>query len=137
MLETIKRLLAHPDTGDLSIDDPRTTERRRSIIQENRFLWRIYDEWYRLISACIPEGPGGVFELGSGGGFLGDYIPGLITSEVFRCPNVRLLVDARRLPFSSGSLKAIAMIDVFHHIPDNRSFLAEAQRCLRSGGHIV
>ncbi len=137
MVEAIKGLLAHPDTRDLNIDDPRTTERRRGIIQKNKFLCRIYDEWYRLISACIPEGPGSVFELGSGAGFLARYIPGLIASEVFLCPDIQLVLDARQLPFSSGSLKAIAMVDVLHHIPDNRAFLKEAQRCVRSGGSIV
>jgi len=137
MMQAIRRLLADPDTRDLSLDDPRTTQRRRGIIQNNRFLWRIYDEWYRMISACIPEGPGRVFELGSGAGFLAQYIPGLIASEVFVCPDIQLVLDARRLPFSPGSLKAIAMVDVLHHIPDNRAFLAEGQRCLRSGGSIV
>jgi SAM-dependent methyltransferase len=137
MLGIIKRLLAHPATRDLGIDDPRTTERRRAIIQGNRFLWRIYDEWYRSIAARIPEGPGCVLELGSGAGFLARYIPGLITSEVFLCPDIKLVLDAQRLPFSSGSLKAIAMVDVLHHVPDNRVFLTEAQRCLRSGGSVV
>jgi len=137
MVERIKSLLAHPETRDLSIDDPRTTERRRSIIQKNAFLRRIYDEWYRSIAACIPAGTGRVLELGSGAGFLAQYVPGLITSEVFVCPDIQLVLDARRLPFPSGSLKAIAMVDVLHHIPDNRAFLAEAQRCLRSGGSIA
>jgi len=138
MIERIKKLLAHPDTRDLSIDDPRTTHRRRGIIQSNRFLWRIYDEWYRRIYACIQEGPPGrVLELGSGAGFLAHYIPGVITSEVFLCSDIQLVLDARRLPFSCGSLKAIVMVDVLHHVPDNRAFLAEAQRCLRPGGSIV
>jgi SAM-dependent methyltransferase len=137
MVEAIKRLLAHPDTRDLSLDDPRTTQRRRRIIQNNRFLRRIYDEWYRLISACIPEGPGSVLELGSGAGFLAQYIPDLIASELFICSDIQLVLDARCLPFLSGSLKAIAMVDVFHHIPDSRAFLADAQRCLRPGGSIV
>ena len=137
MVEALKRLLAHPDTRDLSIDDPHTTTRRRSIIQSNRFLWRIYDEWYRMISSCIPDGPGRALELGSGAGFLEQYVPGLIASEVFPCPDIELVLDARRLPFSSGSLKAIAMVDVLHHIPDNRAFFAEAQHCLRPGGCIA
>lgn len=137
MVEAIKRLLAHPETRDLTIDDPRTTQRRRDIIRSNPFLWRIYDEWYRLISTCIPQCPGSVFELGSGAGFLAQYIPDLIASEVFPCRDIQLVLDARQLPFSSGSLRAIAMVDVLHHIPDNRAFLTEAQRCLRSGGSIV
>lgn len=137
MLGIIKRLLAHPATRGLDINDPRTTDRRREVIRSNRFLWRVYDEWYRMIASCIPEGRGRVFELGSGAGFLQHYVPDLITSEVFPCPDIQLVLDARRMPFSSGSLKAVAMVDVLHHIPDTRAFLSEAQRCLRPGGRIV
>ena len=137
MVDAIKKWLAHPGTRDLAIDDPRTTERRRGIIQSNRFLWRIYDEWYRSIAARIPDGPGSVLELGSGAGFLAKYVPGLIASEVFLCPDLNVVLDARQLPFASGSLKAIVMVDVFHHIPDSRAFLQEAQRCLRPGGSMV
>ncbi len=137
MIHGIRRLLAHPATRGLEIDDPRTTDMRRSIIESNRFLWRIYDEWYRLVAGHIPIGAGRVLELGSGAGFLGQYIPDLITSEVFACSDIELVLDARRLPFSSASLKAIAMIDVLHHLPEIRAFLTEAQRCLRPGGSIV
>lgn len=137
MVEVVKRLFSHPDTRDLGIDDPRTTDLRKGIIQSNKFLWRIYDEWYRLISACIPEGSGKVLELGSGAGFLTRYVPELIASEVFPCSGIQLVLDARELPFSSGSLRSIAMVDVFHHIPGSRAFLTEARRCLRSGGSIV
>ncbi len=137
MLDALKRLLLHPDVRHLSIDDPETTQLRRGIIQNNRFLWRIYEEWYRSIAGCIPPGPGAVLELGSGAGFLGQHVPGVITSEVFPCSDIQLVLDARWLPFSSASLKAIAMVDVLHHIPDNHAFLREAQRCLRPGGAIV
>jgi len=137
MVDAIKKWLAHAATRDLSIDDPRTTQRRRSIIEGNRFLWRIYDEWYRAIAARVPEGPGRVLELGSGAGFLAKYLPGLIASEVFPCPGLNVVLDARQLPFADASLKAIVMVDVFHHIPDSRAFLKEADRCLRPGGSIV
>jgi SAM-dependent methyltransferase len=137
MVNAFKKWLAHPATRDLAIDDPRTTERRRGIIHSNKFLWRIYDEWYRSIAARIPQGEGRMLELGSGAGFLDRYVPGLIASEIFACPDLDLVLDARQLPFASGSLKAIVMVDVFHHIPDCRTFLHEAERCLRPGGAIV
>ena len=137
MIGAIRKLLAHPATRDLGIDDPRTTERRRQIIHGNRFLWRIYDEWYRLITARLPEGAGGVVELGHGSGFLEQHIPGLITSEVFPCRGVDLVLDGRRLPFPAASLKAIVMVNVLHHVPGIREFLGEARRCLRPGGSIV
>src|SRR6476469_5405820 len=116
MVEVVKRLFSHPATRDLGIDDPRTTDLRKNIIQSNKFLWRIYDEWYRLISACIPAGPGKVVELGSGAGFLDRYVPGLIATEVFPCCGVQVVLDARDMPFASGSLRSLVMVDVFHHI---------------------
>jgi len=33
-----------------------------------------------------------------------------------------------------GSLRAIVMTNVFHHIPDVRRFLGEVHRCLKPGG---
>lgn len=137
MIKAVRSLLAHPDLRDLDIDDPRTTERRRDIIRKNTFLTQIYDEWYRLLCSCIPQGDGAVLELGSGAGFLSNYIPDLITSEVFPCTDIRCVLDARHLPFLSHSLRSVAMVDVLHHIPDCRKFFVEATRCLRSGGSLV
>lgn len=133
----LRNLLAHPATRDLTLDDPRTTDRRRAIIRSNGFLARIYDEWYSRLAACIPEGPGRVLELGSGAGFFSEYVPGLITSEVFSCSGIQLVTDARQLPFPDACLKSIAMVDVFHHIPDARAFLSEAARSLRPGGSLA
>ena len=133
----LRRLLAHPLTRALDIDDPATTVLRRSIVHRKPFLKRIYEEWYRAIANCLPDVPGSVLELGSGAGFLADYVPGLITSEVFYCPNVRLVLDGQSLPIGSESLRGIAMINVLHHVPDTRAFLTEAARCLRPGGVIA
>ena len=130
-------LLDHPKTRHLGVDDPRITERRRDVIQENGFLRCIYDEWYSLLVGRIPQGSGGVLELGSGGGFLSDYVSGLITSEVFECRGVQAVLDGRQLPFPTASLKAIVMVDVLHHIAETKPFLAEAKRCLRSGGTLL
>ena len=67
--------LAHPLTRGLDIDDPRTTELRRSIIRYKKFLRRIYEEWYTALAGALPEVQGPVLELGSGAGFLREYIP--------------------------------------------------------------
>lgn len=129
----VNRLLAHPLTCGLAVDDPRTTALRRQIVRGKPFLTAIYREWYGRILAHIPRG-GHVLELGSGAGFLGDMAPEVITSEVFLTPGVALVADGRHLPFMTGGLDAIVMTDVFHHIPDVASFLGEAARCVRPGG---
>jgi SAM-dependent methyltransferase len=133
----IRSLLAHPLTRGLDIDSPATTAIRRRIVREKGFLRRLYGEWYRLILEELPVVEGHLLELGSGAGFMGEVIEGLITSEVFATPGISVVLDGARLPFRAKSLRAIAMTDVFHHVPRARAFLAEAQRCLRPGGRIV
>jgi SAM-dependent methyltransferase len=130
-------VFSHPKTRHLRIDDPRMTELRRDVIQENSFLKCIYDEWYSLLVSRIPQGSGRVLELGSGAGFLADYVPDVITSEIFVCQGVQAALDGRQLPFPTASLKAIVMVDVLHHIAETRPFLAEAKRCLRSEGALL
>jgi len=135
--ETLRGLLAHPLTRGLDLDDPRTTELRREVIRSKPFLRRLYDDWYRCIAEQVPLGAAPVLEVGSGAAYLDDWVEGLITSEAFFCRKVKLVADAMELPFSTASLGAIVMTDVFHHIRDARRFLQEAVRCLRPGGRIV
>jgi len=133
----LKDFLAHPLTREFDIDSPRCTEIRWSIIQKKPFLRQIYEEWYSAISALLPLPEEPVLELGSGGGFLSDYITELITSEVFYCQHVGVILDGSRLPFANESLGAIVMTDVLHHLPQAKGFLAEAKRCVRSGGLVI
>ncbi|HXL23262.1 MAG TPA: methyltransferase domain-containing protein [Candidatus Dormibacteraeota bacterium] len=133
----LRRLLAHPLTASLDMDDPATTELRKQIIAGKPFLKAIYDEWYTILANALPAGKGEAVELGSGAGYCARFIPGLITSDVFLCSSARVVLDAQRLPFSTGSLRAVTMTNVLHHMPDVRRFLIEAVRCLRSGGKIL
>ena len=130
-------LLAHPLTKGLQIDDPRTTHLRLQIIREKGFLRQIYEEWYESLVETLPAGDGPVLELGAGGGFMGEFIPGLITSELFHCPNVKAVVDARRLPIAARSLRGVLMTNVLHHLSEPRLFFTEATRCVRRGGVVA
>ena len=136
-IHSLRSLLAHPLTKGMDLDDPKTTELRCQIVRDKKFLRKIYDDWYGLIRSRIPSGPGGVLELGSGAGYFQEFVPSVIRSEVFVCRNAQLVADARTLPFVDGCLKALVMTDVFHHIPDVRTFLKEAVRCLKPGGRLT
>jgi SAM-dependent methyltransferase len=131
------RFLSLPATRGFDLDDPSTTVLRRQIIAEKRFLHKVYEDWYEQIARVVPAGDEPVLELGSGAGFAKQHLPGLITSEVFFCPGVDLVANAVRLPFKDSSLRAIVMTDVLHHVPNVRSFFAEATRCVRPGGVIT
>lgn len=129
--------LQHPLTRGLDLDDPRTTELRRRVLAEKPFLRRIYEEWYAALAAELPGGEGAVVELGSGAGFLEQVVPGLVRSEVFPTRHADLLLDATALPFAAGSLRAVVMTNVLHHVPRPAAFLADAARCVREGGVVA
>jgi SAM-dependent methyltransferase len=133
----LTKYLSHPLTSGLDLNDPQTTVVRRRIIKEKRFLREIYREWYRRIAASIPDVPGAVLELGSGPGFMKEYIPDLLTSELFYCPGVDVVLSGTQLPIGDQALRAIVMTDVLHHIPDVRRFFAQASRCVYPGGVVV
>src|SRR5262245_26788478 len=130
-------LLAHPLTRGLDLDDPRTTLLRREIIRRKSFLRQIYQEWYTTIAGELPRGTGAILELGSGAGFLREFVPELITSEVFHCAGVDIVLSGLDLPFGMGTVRGIVMIDVLHHLPQARRFFSEAGRCVHRGGVIA
>lgn len=136
-MQLLRHILAHPLTKGLSLDDPITTSIRRQVIESKPFLRQIYHYWYRWLSTQVPEGQGAVVELGTGAGFLRRFIPELITSDVQFIPEISCVLNGQRLPFEDGSLKAIVMSNVLHHMPEVRRFFHEADRCLRPGGVIA
>jgi SAM-dependent methyltransferase len=132
-----KDVLAHPLARGVDLDDPRATVLRKRILQEKQFLRHIYDEWYQLLVASMPRVRGPVLELGTGAGFLKDYLPELITSDVLSLPDIGVVLDAHRIPFQDASLRAIVMIDVLHHLSQPAVFFAEATRCVKPGGGMI
>lgn len=85
----------------MDVDDPQTTNRRRSIIQSKLFLKKIYQEWSQQIRENIPGGGGCIVELGSGAGFMKECIPEVITTDVLDIEGVDLkLAEDGKLPLS-------------------------------------
>jgi SAM-dependent methyltransferase len=132
----LQRILAHPLTRGMDIDDPRTTALRREIIQNKAFLKQIYCEWYARLAVSMQH-DSRFLELGSAAGFFRTFAPKLITSELFSTPGVDRIVDARHLPFGNAELDGIVMTDVLHHITDVARFFQEATRCIKAGGQVL
>ncbi|MBN2261088.1 MAG: class I SAM-dependent methyltransferase [Clostridiales bacterium] len=134
----IRKLLAHPLTRGIDIDDPLCTEIRASIIKQKGFLRRIYENWYEEIAEWLPYNKKGkVLEIGSGGGFLSEVVPNVITSEVYYSKRVDIILKGGNLPFMDNSLSGIVMTCVLHHIAEPRTFLREASRCVQPGGYMI
>jgi len=139
MLKNIlQSLFVHPLVRKIDLDSPETTVLRRQIIQGKSFLKKFYHECYLSIAQSLPNHINGpVVELGSGAGFLKEYIPNLFTSEIIKIQDVDLILDGTNLPFSTDALKGIVMIDVLHHMPNVASFFSDAAACIKPGGVII
>lgn len=119
------------------LDSPELTARRAELIVGHPYLRRLYERWYRSLLGRLPEVPGLCLEIGSGGGFLKEVAPEVVTSDVMPLPNADLVIDAATLPFEDGSLRAVLATNVLHHVPDIAAFLRECERCLAVGGRLV
>lgn len=138
MLTKLETYLSHPLARNLNLDSPEAIQIHSRIIHEKPFLRQIYEGWYTSISRLLPDDIGGpIVEVGSGGGFLTDFIPDLLTSEIRQVPTVHIVLDGQCLPFRKASLRAIVMTTVLHHFPDVKSFLTECAYCIRPGGRII
>ena len=49
----------------------------------------------------------------------------------------RVLGNAEKMPFQSGTFDSIVSVDVVEHLTDPQAFLREAGRCMRPGGTMV
>jgi len=120
------------------LDDPRATLAHREIILRKPFLKKLYEDWYSTFLQVEKEIPGGKFlEIGSGGGFLKEVFPGVITSDILPLECCDRVLSAEEMPFRDGELQGIFMLNVFHHIPHPWMFLKEAERVLSKGGRVV
>lgn len=136
--DALKRVLIHPLARNVDLDAPENTVQRAHLIQVKSFLKQLYQDNYHSIANLLPRKiRGHVVELGSGGGFLKNVIPDLITSEILKIPIVDLIFNGQSMPFKAASLRAIVMMDVFHHISCPGTFLAQAADVIKSGGRII
>lgn len=132
------RFLRLEGIDEYGLDDPLRTVKHREIILSKPFLKRLYLEWYTTIKNLIHGRPEGkCIELGSGGGFMKEVIPEVITSDILPIPGNDMVFDALNMPFEDDSVAAFVMVDVFHHVPDSKKFLSEMYRTLKVGGKIV
>ena len=121
-----------------NLDSVERTEYHRSLVLSKPFLKKLYEDWYTVFQESKPKVPAGkMVEIGSGGGFLKEVIPGVLTSDILELKHTDLTFSGLAMPFRDGELSALFMIDTFHHIPDAEGFLSEVDRVLMPGGRMV
>lgn len=134
----LKNLLELPEVRGIDHDAPELIDIHRRIIETKPFLNALYREHYKELTRFlngIPKGP--VVEIGSGGGFLKKVRPDVITTDLHPEPYLDRVMAADKLDFPDGTVAAILMLNVFHHLPDPRTFLREVVRVLQPGGRVV
>lgn len=121
------------------LDDRATTLVHARIIRRKYFLNKIYAGIYRQFRDTLGDAgeTGLIVELGSGGGFIKDLIPRVVTSDILDLPHLDRRFSALDMPFDDGTVDAFFMWGVLHHLPDARAFFSEVTRCLKTGGKIL
>jgi SAM-dependent methyltransferase len=130
--------LQYSELRGIPLDSPEMTLRRRELLEHNACARFSFDRWYRELAEIAAAAPEGLrVELGSGGGFLDQYIEGLIKTDVVELPFIDKVSQAERLPFPDSSTGALVMVNVLHHVGDVDAFLREAVRVLVPGGVVA
>jgi len=110
-----------PDVRNVTdLDDVSTTLLHSRIIRKKPFLEKQYWAFYNIFSRSIDctDKETLFVELGSGGGFLKEVIPTVVTSDVVDIPTVDKHFSALDMPFEDNTVDRFFMIDVLHHISD-------------------
>ncbi len=97
-----------------------------------------YAGFYRAIGARLAgRPPGPVVECGSGIGNLRSHVPDCLITDLFPNPWIDQTENIYALSFADGSVSALILIDVFHHLEFPGTALAEMCRVLAPGGRVV
>jgi SAM-dependent methyltransferase len=120
-------------------DSVEATAIQREIFKKKKIMGIIYHEYCRPFreSANRASKNAKMLEIGSGVSPLKEFIPDLISTDMFLCPWLDLTSSAYFLPFKNNSLDRIFLMFVCHHLGKIKGFLDEARRCLKSGGEMV
>ncbi len=120
------------------LDLPQTTIDSVKIIQQKKIFKNVYSDFYTIFQSHSQNLPHGKrLELGSGAGFIKDFIPDVITSDVIKLPMCDRVINAEKLPFKKNTLSAIYLLNTFHHIKNPTKALNEFNRVLKKGGKVI
>jgi len=122
----------------MPLDSVERTLAHKEILRTKSFLRKNYLFWYDfLVQDFGSKSPDEILEIGSGGGFLKEVLPGIITSDIQPIAGVDRCFPATEMHLNDQSLQGICMVNVFHHIDEADKFLIEASRVLKPDGRII
>jgi len=140
MLGAVRRALIDPRVRDLDVDSPEFSLAHRQVLLGKPLTQQLFRDFYRrcrTLDERFFSGDGKRVEIGSGSGFMSEYYPDVLTSDVKPLPFVQAVFSAEEMPFADGSVRALYAINTFHHLPDPRAFFRELLRVLAPGGGVI
>lgn len=133
-------MLGFKQKQDVEMGSSEAIRVHAATIQEKKILRRVYADFYQYFVVqrqLIAHVPGKLLEIGSGGGFLRETMPDVITSDICSDPLIDRVIFCDQLPFDERELKGIFLLNVLHHFPNPVGFFREADRCMARGGRLV
>lgn len=109
----------------------------RKVWAAKKILREAYADWYRAIVEDLHDDGGPTIEIGGGSGNFKQYKRDIIATDIEPCPWLNICHDAHCMPFRSGTVSNLVMVDVLHHLADPIAFLEEARRVVKKGGRIL
>jgi SAM-dependent methyltransferase len=111
--------------------------RHRRVWEQKPILRRVYSEEFfaRLLAFRKSGGPS--IEVGAGPGFLKQFAPDIISTDLIWCPWLDAIADAQKLPFRDASVANVFGLDMLHHLATPMAFLGEVARVLMPGGRLI
>ncbi len=137
----LRHLLAAPGTVGLDLEGPERLAVHRQVLDHKPMLREVFREDHELLMAidrrAFGSTPGMRVELGAGVAPVSSTFPGVLATDVVDGPGLDRVLDAQAMDLADGSVRALYGQNCFHHFPDPRSFLTEAERVLAPGGGVV
>ena len=106
------------------------------LIKQKKILNRLYFDFYkRMKKVVVPSGR--KVEIGSGGGFIKEEMPEMVTTDVIKGPMIDYVFFAEKMPFKDNTVAAFYLLNTLHHIKDVKMAFTEMDRCLKRGGKVI
>lgn len=133
----LREIFLEPAVRGVPVDDDSLIEIHAEISRSKPLLRSAFKSFYtQMIEAADHLGAPTrcEVELGSGGGFLKDIRPSVITTDVRPMGTLDRALNAEAMDIRSESVSRFYAINVFHHLPNPRFFFKELIRVLEPKG---
>jgi SAM-dependent methyltransferase len=140
MVDLLRAWLTDPRIKNISVDSPDLIHTHRQILMEKKSMREVFSEFYKTsIDAANKyfKTQGKEIELGAGSSIFKIFYPQVMSSDIKSAPGLDLVVNAEAMPFKENEIRALYLINCFHHFPDPHTFFQELDRVVSPGGGAV